>query len=299
MKSLTHFTSRIAFFLFIFLISSPAFSQKESVRYFGPNGKLTDQEHAIKILNIKTKSLKKTSIQTLILKDASWDKITTDQYKLVNDSTYLISENSADFTGKIIRRFALQPNQLYRFKDLIKGKVVRKGTAKSIMPLLFQGEVTEYYKNGNVKSVSQYNKNELVSNKNWDSNGDKYIDNIFYSVDVDPTFQPGAKIIDQRLMNAFKTSGIDITSISGSLVVGFVVMEDGTIDGVKILKGLGPNINNVVADTFVNLKGAWNPAKLNNQSVRYFQVFPINFIYKSQSLDYAELKGNTLHWGAY
>lgn len=299
MKSITHFTSRIALFAGILLISFPAFSKKESVIFIGPNGKITTLEHAIKMEKINTKSPHKTTVQTLLLKDSKWEKITTDQYKLVNDSTYRISENSADFTGKIYRRFVLQPDQLYHFKDRLRGKVVREGTAKSIVPLLLQGEVTEHYKNGQVKSISQYSNNELVSNKNWNDNGDKYIDNIFYSVDTDPTFQPGANVIKQRVLNAFKTSGIDITSISGSLIVGFVVMESGKIEGVKILKGLGPTINNVAYETFANLKGDWTPAKLNNQTVRYFQVFPINFIYKTQSFEFAEMRGNTLHWGAY
>ena len=299
MNSITHFTAKTAFVLGILLISSPVFSQRESVIYIGANGKITNLQQALKMENIHPKSSKKTTIQTLLLKDSKWEKITTDQYRLQNDSTYRISENSADFTGTIYRKFVRQADQLYKFKDVLKGKIVREGTAKSIVPLLLQGEVTEYYKSGNKKSVSQYRDNELVSNKNWLENGDKYIDDIFYSVDVDPTFQPGAKVINQRLMNAFKTSGIDISAISGSLIIGFVVMENGTIDGVRVLKGLGPTINTVAYDTFVNMKGAWTPAKLNNQTVRYFQVFPINFIYKIQSFEFAEMRGSTLHWAAY
>ncbi|MDP2336389.1 MAG: hypothetical protein Q8N05_08065 [Bacteroidota bacterium] len=85
-----------------------------------------------------------------------------------------------------------------------------------------------------------------------------------------------------------------------TLIVGFVVMENGKIEGIKILKGLGPNINSMVFESFLTLLGEWKPVKLNNQNVRYFQVFPINFIYKAQQFEFAGLgKGGILHWGAY
>lgn len=286
--------------LVVFCMTSLAgFSQKETIQYIGTNGKLTSPEHAIFQQKIYTKSPKKTTVKIYNLNDKIWEKTTTDQYRLKNDSTYQIKENSKEFTGTIYRCFTKNPDQTYSFRDCIKGKTLREGDAKSILPLNLDGEVTEYYKSGNVKSVSQYKNNELISNKNWNDNGDKYIDNLFYSVDVNPTFVPGAPIINERLLSAFKNSGIDIASISGSLVVGFVVMENGKIEGVKILKGLGPTINTVAYNTFINLEGDWTPAKLNNQIVRYFQVFPINFIYKQQSLEMAEWRGGTLHWAAY
>jgi hypothetical protein len=287
----------ITIFYALFL-TSQLFSQ-ETVLYFGANGKITDPDHATEMLNIQKKSPIKTTIQTFLQKEKTWEKATTDLYRLENDSTIQIRENSADFTGTIYRTFHRPDNNLYVFSDVIKKQVVRRGTAKSLVPLVLQGEVTEFYKNGNIKSVSQYRNNELVSNQNWNADGTPYIDHIFYSVDVYPTFRPGARVINQKLMEAFRNSGIDISSISGSLVIGFVVMEDGQIDGVKVLKGLGPTINTAAVETIKNLKGEWTPAKLDDQVVRFFQVFPINFIYKTQSFEFAELRGSTLHWGAY
>jgi hypothetical protein len=288
-----------AFLMFAILMAPSAFSQQLSLRYIGANGKITDLEHAVKVEKMIPKSQDRFFIQTLVLNDSKWEKATTAKYKLINDSTYRINENSPEFKGVIVRTFVKLPDQRFRFRDEIKNSRVREGTAKSIAPLLLQGEVTEYYKNGNKKSVSVFENNQLVSNKNWNENGEKYIDNIFYSVDVYPTFIPGAQVINKRLITAFKGAGIDITSISGSLVIGFVVNENGKTEGVKVLKGLGQSVNTVAYDTFVNLKGDWTPAKLNNQAVKYFQVFPINFINKSQSLEFVELRGSTLHWAAF
>lgn len=287
------------FLVILLLMAPPAFSQKLALRYIGANGKITDMEHAVKIEKIIPKSHDRFYIQTLVQNGSKWEKATTDKYKQINDSTYRINESNPEFKGVIVRTFVKLPNQQFRFRDEIKNKLVREGTAKSITPLLLHGEVTEYYKNGNKKSVSVFENNQLVSNKNWNENGEKYIDNIFYSVDVYPTFIPGTQVINKRLINAFKGAGIDVTSISGTLIIGFVVNENGKTEGVKVLKGLGQSVNTVAYDTFVNMKGDWTPAKLNNQPVKYFQVFPINFIQKTQSLEFAELRGNTLHWGFY
>jgi hypothetical protein len=184
-------------------------------------------------------------------------------------------------------------------KDEVEGQVIKKGTAKSVMPLLLQGQVTEFYPGGAKKSVSLYKNNQLISNENWREDGQKYIDNIFYSADVYPTYSLGNKVLNNHIMQCYKNSGLDISTISGSLKVGFVVMEDGSIDGIKILKGLGPKLNETACHAFATLKGQWTPAKLNNKTVRYFQVFPINFIFNEDRLEYAEIRDAVLHYQNY
>lgn len=299
MNSAHHKSNLFALFFLLLLISIPGYSQKESFIYIGTNGKITTLENAFYKQRILTKSPAKTTIQTFTLVNSIWNKISTDHYKKLNDSTFQIRENGEEFTGTICRIFYRKADKSYLFKDKLKDVVVREGLAKSIVPLLLDGKVTEYYRNGNKKSISVYMNNELISNENWNIDGEKYIDNLFYSVDTYPTYIPGSKELNQELIKAFKDAGIDITSISGSLIIGFAVMEDGKIKGLKIIKGLGPTINNVAFNTFANLKGEWTPAKLNDKVVRYYQVFPINFIYRQYQFEFAEMRGSILHYGAY
>ncbi|MFY9154297.1 MAG: energy transducer TonB [Prolixibacteraceae bacterium] len=299
MNSARQTTNRFALVVLLLLISTVVYSQKESFIYIGTNGKITTLENAFYKQRILAKSTARTTIQTFTLINSNWNKISTDQYKKLNDSTYQIRENGEDFTGTICRTFYQKADKTYLFKDKLKDVLVREGTAKSIVPLLLDGQVTEFYRNGNKKSISKYENNELISNENWNIDGEKYIDNLFYSVDTYPTYIPGKNVLNQELIKAFRDAGIDITSISGSLIIGFAVMEDGKIEGLKIIKGLGPNINNVAFNTFANMKGEWTPAKLNNKTVRYFQVFPINFIYRQYQFEFAEMRGSILHYGAY
>lgn len=285
-------TTLVFFFLFV-LSSKSSYSQKESVIYIGTNGKLTTIGHAVQMHKILTQSTKQTTIQTYQLNDAKWEKLYSEKYKMLNDSTYQIRRAGRNSKGTFFRTFRRLPDKTFEFRDMAKKNIVRSGFAKSVVPLLLHGQVTEFYPEGNKKSISEYSENELITNENWEENGDRYIDDIFYSTDTYPAFKPGTKVLNDHLIKSFKDAGIDFTSIVGQMTIGFVVMEDGTIDGVKVIKGMGPNINGIACQAFKSLKGAWTPAKLNNENVRYFQVFPINFINKETHFQFAEIgKGN-------
>lgn len=299
MKSVyPNLTKNLALLIF-FLFSVLAFAQNKSEIYFGVNGKLTDKTKAVLINKKTVKSSKRIIIDTYKMKESEFVKYSREKYFKLNDSTYRIKLNSPEYTGNIYRVFRKKTGNLFDFSDYKKDELFKKGTASEIAPLLLQGKTTEYYTNGNRKSESEYYKNELVSNINWRENGEKYIDNLFFSVDAEPEFKPGVKELNNYLLKGFKDAEIDISSISGTLLIGFVVLENGKIDGVRVLKGIGPTINSVTYELFVNLEGEWEPAKLDNKVVRYYHLFPINFIYKQSQFEFAEMRGSILHWGAY
>lgn len=288
-----------AFLFLLIFISLSAFAQKDKVIYIGKNGRLTGPEHADFTLKIHTKSEKSIEVLSLQLIDGKWEKIYTEQYKRLNDSTYQIKSSSKTSTNTNKRVYIPQANGTFKFKDIHKDQVVSFGFSKTKIPLTLEGEVTNYYPDGQKKSISQYKNNELISNQNWNENGEKYIDNIFYSVDEDPFYKAGNKVLHEFLLKGFKDAGIDIKNTSGTVLVAFVVMEDGTIDGIKLLKGIVPSVNGVAYESFLKLKEGWKPAKLNGKNVRYYQVFPINFIYNELHLEFAEMRGAILHYGAY
>lgn len=292
----TIFSVRIAAILSFLFIATSVFSQKESVVYIGINGKLTTFRNAVYMQKVIPKSSKSSIVQTYQLKESRWDKIYSERYKKLNDSTWMIKGIGKNMPEKNIRTFAKQADGTFKFTDVVSERVLRSGTANSVLPLLAHGKVTEYYLGGRKKSVSYYNNNELVSNENWNEDGTKWIDNVFYSVDNYPFYNPGNEELHAHIIKGFKDADIDVKMISGSIKLGFVVMENGTIDGIKIISGLGPVINGVAVESFNSLKGTWTPAKLNNKTVRYFQVFPINFRYNETHIEFAELRGGILHF---
>lgn len=290
---------RIVALLSFFLWTASVYAQKESVKYIGINGKLTTLKDAVYMQQVNSKSDKSAKVTTYVLLDSNWKQICSENYKKENDSTWQIKGNGNNVPKKSVRTFVKQPDGNWKFRDLEEGQLIRSGYAQSVVPLLLHGKVTEYYPEGNKKSVSAYQNNELVSNENWNEDGTKYIDNVFYSVDVHPTFVPGIKVLHAHVLKSFKEAGYDISTVEGSIKIGFVVMENGTIGGVKVINGLGPILNDIAVESFKSLLGQWTPAKLNNEPVRYFQVFPINFKTNEQRMEFAELRGGTFHFQTY
>ena len=201
-----------------------------------------------------------------------------------------------EFSDRIVRRFESQPGGMLKFTDLQNDKVKRTGYTLSKIPLVFHGELTEYYPNGNIKSVSVYDNNELISNRNWRENGERYIDNIYYSVDREPRFLRGMPFLHNHMLKTFKESEVDLTQLEGRLVVGFVVLENGEIEGIRIEQGMGWELNNLALQALHTLQGEWQPARLNGEYVRFYQLFPINFIYREFDFDYLEMRGSMLYW---
>lgn len=289
MKQLTYFV----FFILPVLLSG----QNDTTIYFGANGKLSPAENPVLKKEIKYRGRNRVRINTeKAADDGSWTFLFTERITKKGPDIFRLKIKGQGFTERIDRRFKLQPEGLLSFTDLQNEQMKRTGFTRSKIPLIFHGEVTEYYASGNIKSVSVYENNELISNQNWKENGEKYIDNIFYSVEREPGFLRGTQALQSHVLKTFRESKLDLSQMEGRLVVGFVVMENGDIEGIRIEKGLGLEMNNLALTAFHTLQGEWQPARLNGENVRFYQLFPINFIYRKFDFDYLEMKGSMLYW---
>ncbi len=285
-------------FLTTFLILFPTllFSQIDTTFYFGVNGKTCNYETAVIKKKVKRGIFKKITVITSKLDDDGWHFLFSEKITVLSDTISKIKIRGDEFSGRIMRHFEKMENGTWKFTDWLKERIKRTGFSTSKVPLIFDGQITDFYKNGRIKSVSQYKNNELISNKNWLPTGEKDADNIFYSVDSVPLFKPGTEILNQHIVQAFKKAGISGDNVNGKIVVGFVVRTDGTISGVRVVKGFAESVDKVAINAFETLKGEWKPAMLNGQNVNYLQLFPINFIYDRYDFDYLQLKGSTLYW---
>ncbi|WP_372948994.1 energy transducer TonB [Mariniphaga sp.] len=289
MKYLAHI---LFFFLPLFLSG-----QNDTVLFFGPNGKMNSGENPVLKKEIKYRGKNRVRINTeKLADDGSWTFLFTERVRRKSTELFHIRIKGQEFSEQIERRFEPQSDGTQIFTDLQNDQIKRTGLTQSKIPLIFHGKLTEYYPNGNVKSISVYENNELISNQNWKENGDNYIDNIFYSVEREPRFLRGTQALHQHVLKTFKESEVDLSQMEGRLVVGFVVMENGEIDGIRIERGLGLDLNNLALTAFHTLRGEWQPAMLNGESVRFYQLFPINFIYRKFDFDYLEMRGSMLYW---
>ena len=259
----------------------------------------------VKLKNIEQQEIKKeidyrkrnkVRITTFKLIEGRWQQLFREKIDIEDDGkVFRINIKGKEFSENFARVFE-DENRHFKFTDWVDGKIKRTGQASSKIPLIFDGEVTEFYPDGSKKSISVYENNELISNRNWLENGEEYISNVFYSVDQLPGFTPGMGVLHNYILKYFKNSGVDFTGFDGKMVIGFVVMENGGIDGIRIEEGIGTRINTIAMKAFAGLPPNWQPAKLDGETVRYYQLFPINFIYHDYEFDYLDFSGSRLYW---
>ena len=285
--------------LIILILITPlsAWSQSDTTYYFGINGKTCDiKKYEVKkdITYISDKDIR---VETSHIKNGKWHLALSEKIKKVDKNEYKIHIKGQKFSGRVVREFEKLDNNEYNFTDRVNKKVIRTGKTSSRIPLIFTGKVIEYYKSGIKKSMSVYKNNQLLSNKNWLKSGAPYFHNVFYSVDQEPCYKMGMPILHANLRNTFVNSSVDISQLHGRIIVGFVVLKDGSIDGIRIEEGLNKKLNQVALDAFRKFRKGWQPAKLNGNAVRYYQLFPINFINKEKKFEFIELHGREINLG--
>jgi hypothetical protein len=284
--------------LILLLIVFPfiGFGQKDTVFYYGVNGKMDNLRKKDIMKEVDYQGSKKIKVKTYKITDTGWQLIYTENIKIESDSVFQIRMKGDEFSGRVTRKFEKLEDGTYKFTDWLDENIKRQGQTKSKVPLLLDGEVTDFYPRGRIKSISQFKNNELYFNQNWYPNGDVMIDDVFYSVDEEPQFEPGKGVLQEHVMKAIKDAKFDLLTVEGRVVVGIVVTRDGEIDGVQIVKGISQVLNGILVSAFNSLEGRWIPAKLNGKDVNYFLRIPINFIFNKYDFEYLELKGSNLYW---
>jgi hypothetical protein len=266
------------YFLLPVLISCINFlAGGQMVYYYGVNNKpLPDVENAITMIQINQTGDDRLEIEDMVKWRNEWRSLFVERIKIRTENEYLIRKyGNGRQIDKYVRFYSPMPDGTFQFVEMDHDAVKRKGVTTTRLPLNFEGEVIEYYKNETVKSKSIYHDNQLVSNENWLGNGEKYIDNIFYSVDIAPSYD----IEKANLLNHISAefSKHILIDISGTILVGFVIMEDGTLTGARIVEGIQPDLDQMAVNALGSFPGKWKPAVLNNTNVRFFCTMPINF----------------------
>jgi hypothetical protein len=294
MKAFVH----LSFIIVLLPLAMAAMGQRDTTVYIGINGKLTSEDKANDRKEVFCHSPSRIEIHTSKWSGKKWVVTLDERVSKVAPNSFSI-RNMAEKKDKVfIRNFKVQPDGSYLFSEYKDDKLVRSGRTLRQFPLILDGESTEYYDNGQIKSRLLFKNNELVNDWNWLENGDTYIDSLFYSVDQEPTLFGGDVKLHQHVLQTFKDTGLDFSSVSGNLLLGFVVMESGEIAGIRVLKGLSPQIDGIAVKALQTLNGIWKPGKLNGRIIRYFQLFPINFIRKESLFTHVEFNGAIIIYDA-
>jgi TonB family protein len=121
----------------------------------------------------------------------------------------------------------------------------------------------------------------LVSNEGMqhlEEDNDVSSEGILDSAEVMPQF-PGGEIALQKYLCATIKYPVQAAEqgIQGKVHVSFVVFKDGSINNVKVMKGVDPMVD-AEALRVIRLMPRWIPAKVNGRPVRVKFTVPINFV---------------------
>ena len=288
------------FFLITVLLSLPTKGQ-EGNYYYGSNSKPVQSEEDARMLKKVTKrSEKKYIIKTYLKQRDLWTISMKEKIRVRGITAQKISYKSDTFFPRRINREMEQIGQdIYRFEESNQQSTLRSGTSTGFLPLHLEGPVTEYHKNGRIKSISIYQDNQLISNENWLSDGSKYIDSIFYSVDKDPVYHKDDHFFKSYLIRKLIEAEINLEEIDDDVIIGFVIMETGQIQGVYTLQGRSLEFNQFLESAIANLPGEWIPAMLNGSPVRHFMSIPLNFQHNDPSFQDLDMSSGRLNYNIY
>ena len=175
-------------------------------------------------------------------------------YKKLNDSIYSIIDYNNDLT------------------------LSSKGFASSLLPLIYQGKVESFYSNGNKNMEAIYKNNRMISNFRWKYNGESDISNVFSlnEVEVEATFTSGSILEYIENETRYPQEALK-NNIGGRVVLQVIVKEDGSVEGIKVLKGVNPQLDAEAIRVMKKTSKKWTPGKINNVPVRVIFSIPFTF----------------------
>lgn len=95
--------------------------------------------------------------------------------------------------------------------------------------------------------------------------------------DVSPSFPGGEKAMYEYLHREVKYTELAKSSgIEGTIYVTFVVERDGSITGIRLLRGIGGGLDELVLKSIANMP-SWKPGWSNGKLVRVQYNIPIKF----------------------
>ncbi len=101
---------------------------------------------------------------------------------------------------------------------------------------------------------------------------------VYEYADQMPVFKGGESALMTYLSGSIPYTN---ASVSGLVVVSFVVDDDGTINDVKLLKGLHPSLDSVSMQAVRNMSGYWTTGVQKGKQVKVRYTLPIRFSHNS------------------
>lgn len=270
------------YFLLLILgcIQVNLFSQSDTTVYFSKlNTPVASISEASLYETYHVKDNNNSQLSQFFKSEDKWTKAFVTDIKKKSDSLYILSLK--DNKKSIITRQVQKTDSGFLIKDFFGKILVEEGLSKTIFPLIKNGYWKSYnYESGKIKLIAKYINNQCIHNKFW-YNDSEYLYDVFTLADKEPDYEGG--IINMLKFIAEKANYYEAAaenSITGRVVVGLVIMSDGTIKGVHLIQRVNPLLDIEAYRVVNSIPNKWIPAEIADKKVNFLFAIPLNFTIK-------------------
>lgn len=266
----------------LILITNIVFPQKDTTIYFSNLDKVVlsidSAANYYKIIRNKNNTFKLQEYYKYQFKnfDNKWHERASIEIKKTNDSTYLFTNLNY---SKTFSRVFNKSNNGYIIQEFSENYLTSTGFSYLIFPLIKEGTWTYYYPNTfKERKVEIYKENIPISNRNWDEYGDEIYADIFDSAEEMPEYNGGMEEMSKFLTDNITYPKIGrIDGVGGTVYITFIVMEDGSLNNIEILRGVSKLIDDEAMRVVKLMDKKWKPGKINGKPVKIRFNLPISF----------------------
>lgn len=266
------------FFIVLILFSILAKSQNDTVVYYSIlNKAITSKQNALYSSEVKKNKKGAITLTNYSLRDNEWIKGYEAAIQKESDSSFVYFQIKNP--KKKYTRVFFKTNSGFKIRDYSNNILIEEGLSTNIFPLIKQGPWLQYNEqNGNLKIDAIYSNNQIITSKFYISGG-SFINDVFIYCEKPPSYEGGdselLKFISENTIYPEKAKDKNIT---GRVIVYFVLMKDGSIQGLELFQK-AQDILDLEAIRVVNSipKGKWQPAEINGEKVNSPMLIPISF----------------------
>jgi TonB family protein len=211
------------------------------------------------------------------LKDKKWKESGNTNIKKESDSTFILTY--LDREGYTEKRHFCKTDSGFLIKDYKGDILVQEGKSRLLFPLIKYGYWRHFSPStGQIANECYYADNQFVTNKWWLNNGE-FLTDVSVNCDKNAEFEGGdialLKFVSEHLEYPIQARN---NGISGRVIVSFVVMTDGSIKGIRILRGVDPLLDAEAIRVIKSLPpDKWKPAEIEGRKVNFPMMIPIGF----------------------
>ena len=187
---------------------------------------------------------------------------------------HLVSGNEIKIQGKSIQLSETKNAPLF----VIDGKLSSQDAFRKIKPDDLKS-VTAMKENANlIVKYGEKAKNGVIYVFTKDSETKSTDKDVFFIVEEMPKFPGGEEALRTYITQNVKYPEIaQKNGIQGKVYVSFVVEKDGSVDQVKIARGVDPSLNEEALRVVTSFP-KWLPGKQKGEAVAVQYTVPVNFV---------------------